>query len=152
MPRSSPSRSTLLASGLLGLILALHPARALAAAAKPAPYDFKVCRIPGMDAAISNQTIVIPAGTEFDARRPSDGDPVQANAGPARDRALVTTASATLPADGFCIAVPVKPRGKIGADAIRRRLGEMYEPVGDWHGAANAPVSLTYGYWQEAGE
>jgi len=141
-----------LAMGLLGLIVAFHPARALAAAAKPTPYDFKVCRIPGVDAAISNQTIVIPAGTEFDENHPSDEDRLRTAADPTRFMAFVTTAAATLPADGFCVAVPVKPRGKIGAGAIRQGLGEMYEPVGNWHGAANAPVTLTYGYWQAEGE
>jgi hypothetical protein len=152
MHRSTRPRAALVAFGLLTLVAALHPACAVAEAAKPAPYAFKICRIPGADAAIGDQTIVIPAGTEFDANHSSDDDPLHANDDPTRSMAFVTIAGASLPADGFCVAVPVKPRGGIDAEAIRHGLGGIYEPVGNWHGAANAPVTSTYGYWQATGE
>lgn len=117
-------------------------------------FAFMVCRVPGMDAAISDQTIRIPAGTEFTENHPSIEDPVSMRASTRLPFMVVTTtAPATLPADGFCVSVPVKSHGHVDDSVIRRSLGEMFEPDANWQGpSASEPVTLTYGYWELASD
>lgn len=125
-----------------------------AAAPPPSKLAFRVCRIPGMDAAISDQTIEIPAGTRFTENHPSAEDPVSMRPStPPPFMVVVTTAPATLPADGFCVSVPVKPQGRVETSAIRHSFGEIFEPNVNWQGpSASAPVTLTYGHWDLASD
>jgi hypothetical protein len=156
---SSRHRVALLALGFAGAVLSLAPARA-DSSSQPAAgaatgthkekLEFKVCRIPGLDAATSGQTIDIPAGTEYDEKHASLDNPVAMQSGTLPSYMIVVTTEAeTLPANGFCVAVPAKPRGEVDEATIRASIGEMFEPNGNWKDPAVIdPISLTYGYWQ----
>lgn len=157
MSRKSLYRAAFLALGLAVPGLAATPAHAgspsqtVDGTAKDG-LDFRVCRIPGLDTAMSNQTIEIPAGTEYDENHPALDDSAAARSS-ARPSfmVVVTTKPEALPANGFCVTAPVKPRGNADAATIRASTGAMFEPNGNWHDlAAVNPISLTYGYWQSA--
>ncbi len=155
MPFSTPHRIALLVLVAAAQGLALASARAdppaqQADGTAKDRLDFRICRIPGMDAATSDQTIEIPAGTEYDQGHPSLDNPVALqSAKPQLPLIVVTTQAQTLPANGFCVTVPVKPRGNVTEAAIRASIGATFEPNGNWHDPAGIdPVSLTYGYWE----
>jgi len=62
---------------------------------------------------------------------------------------VVTTKTESLPADGYCVTVPARPRGHVGESAISASVGAMFEPNGNWReAAAQGPIDLTYGFWQ----
>lgn len=142
---------------LIAVVFALGFSVPAAFAAQPVPLaagkiEFHVCRVPGMDTSSSYQTIEIPAGTEYDESHPAleDADAAQ----PAKPRpflSVVTTEAEALPANGYCVTVPVKPRGDADEAAIRASVGAMFEPNANWRkAAAQGPINLTYGYWQSA--
>lgn len=154
MPFSKLYRAALVVLGLAVPAFALAPARAdpatpQAEATAKDKLAFKVCRIPGLDAETNNQTIEIPAGTEYAEGHPSLDNPVtDPLPKPQPGIVVVTTKAQSLPATGFCVTVPAKPRGNVDEATIRANLGEMFEPNGNWRDPATVdPIVLTYGYW-----
>jgi len=154
MPFSKLYRAALLVLGLAvpGLAFApaiADPATQQADGTAKDTLAFKVCRVPGTDAATNSQTIEIPAGTEYDESHPSLDNPVaDQSPKPQSYMIVVTTKDQALPANGFCVTVPAKTRRDVSEATIRANLGEMFEPNGNWRDpAAIDPVTLTYGYW-----
>lgn len=142
---------------LIAIVFALGFAVPAACAAQQAPpsagaIKFHVCRVPGMDSSSSYQTIEIPAGTEYDESHPALEDAANARPGVPRPYvSVVTTQTEALPADGYCVTVPAKPRGSVDESAIRASIGAMFEPNGNWREtAAQGPIDLTYGFWQSS--
>ena len=114
--------------------------------------EFRVCRTPGLETVGNSQPIEVPAGTEYDESHPALEE---ASGLPPDTRraalAVVTTGAATLPANGYCVTVPAKPRGTIDPTALRASVGAMFEPNRSWRDLQRrGPIDLTYGYWRSA--
>lgn len=141
----------------LAFALALALAAPMAVAAPPYPaaqrkLEFRVCRTPGLETAGNSPPIEVPAGTEYDESHPA----LQEASGLPPDTqraalAVVTTGVATLPANGYCVTVPAKPRDAVDPSALRASVGAMFEPNRSWRDLrGGGPIDLTYGYWRSA--
>src|SRR5690348_10117113 len=129
----------------------------LAFAAPPHPaaqrqLEFRVCRTPGLETAGNSQPIAVPVGTEYEESHSALADASDPQSNPRRAAlAVVTTGAAILPANGYCVTVPAKPRGAVDPSALRASIGAMFEPNHSWRDLeGRGPIDLTYGYWRSA--
>lgn len=106
---------------------------------------FEICRLPGLGAESPGGVITIPAGSKF-LRSPSlvtdaaISDPRSPPVG------VVTTQTTSIPADGYCVTVPVMPFGHTDAREFGAAVGEMFVPTDDRrHAVGLEPLDLTYG-------
>jgi hypothetical protein len=108
--------------------------------------EFEICRVPGTVDELADASLEIPAGSEFRERTAPAGDPTATTASTSPPVIVVTTRATSLPADRYCVSVPVKLSPGTNDRALEATVGDMFRPVGHPANPADFdPLYLTYG-------
>lgn len=127
---SLTARHPVIALGIGLAVLLGHPLAASAGADDGGDVVLEICRLPGTEAAYSDQIISVPAGTEF-LSDPFGRDLLPAVAGvlaptPDPTLAVITVAPVSVPTDGSCAYAKVRPVGALDAAALNAGFGRMF--------------------------
>jgi len=140
-------------SAVLVVVLALAAAPAYADPAQQvatAPSEktvFEICRIPGAGTGDPDGTIEVPMGSEFEQEMPVVATSAAARGPSTPPVAVVTAQAVSIPADRYCVSVPVTPLGGTDDRALDAAVGDMFVPTGNRQKPLNFdPLGLTYGF------